>query len=87
AFDEDKTGVAELKAQYQNGGLGDVVLKKRLTKVLIDLITPIRTRREKLAENPEAVMEILKNGVEEARKVARKTMAEVRKAIKIDYFD
>lgn len=87
AFDEDKKGVAELKAQYQNGGLGDVVLKKRLTKVLIDLITPIRTRREKLAENPEAVMEILKIGVEEARKVARNTMAEVRKAIKIDYFD
>ncbi len=87
AFDEDKEGVAELKAQYQKGGLGDVVLKKRLTKVLIDLINPIRTRREKLAENPEAIMEILKNGVEEARKEARKTMAEVRKAIKIDYFD
>ncbi len=86
AFDEDKAGVAELKTQYQKGGLGDVVLKKRLTKVLIDLITPIRTRREKLAKDPEAVMNILKSGIETARKEAKQTMSEVRKALKIDYF-
>lgn len=86
-FDEDKKGVSELKTQYQNGGLGDMVLKKRLTKVLIDLITPIRARREELAKNPEAIMDILKDGIEEARKEAKKTMAEVRKALKIDYFD
>ena len=86
AFDEDKKGVAELKAQYQKGGLGDVVLKKRLIKVLIDIITPIRTRREELAKNPKFIMEILKVGVENARKEAEKTMSEVRKALKIDYF-
>lgn len=86
AFDEDKAGVAELKAQYQKGGLGDVVLKKRLTKVLVDLITPIRTRREELAKNPEAIMQILKNGVETARGEAQQTMKEVRKALRIDYF-
>jgi tryptophanyl-tRNA synthetase len=86
AFDKDRDGVAELKTQYQNGGLGDVVLKKRLTKVLIDLISPIRTRREELAKNPEAVMDILKRGTEEAREEAKKTMVEVRKALKINYF-
>src|SRR3989338_7914447 len=52
AFDEDKKGVAELKAQYQKGGLGDIVLKNRLAKVLIDLITPIRARREEFAKDP-----------------------------------
>ncbi|OGI59478.1 tryptophan--tRNA ligase [Candidatus Nomurabacteria bacterium RIFCSPHIGHO2_02_FULL_37_45] len=86
-FDEDKKSVAELKAQYQKGGLGDVVLKKRLTKILVDLITPIRTKREEIAKDPELVMNILKKGTEIARKEAKKTMIEVRKALKIDYFD
>ncbi len=86
AFDEDKKGVAELKAQYENGGLGDIVLKKRLSKVLIDLISPIRERREEFAKKPEIVMDILKQGIEEARKEAEKTMSEVRQALKIDYF-
>ncbi|HEY4503358.1 MAG TPA: tryptophan--tRNA ligase [Candidatus Paceibacterota bacterium] len=86
-FDEDKEGVAELKTQYQKGGLGDVVLKKRLIKVLIDIITPIRTRREDLAKNPSQVMKILEQGTKEARKEAEKTMIEVRTALKIDYFN
>ncbi len=85
-FDEDKKGVEELKAQYQKGGLGDIVLKKRLTKVLIDLISPIRARREELAKDPKSIMKILESGIENARKEARKTMIEVRKALKIDYF-
>ncbi len=87
AFDPDKAGVAELKAQYQAGGLGDTVLKKRLTKVLIDLITPIRNKREEYAKDPEKVMKILEDGIQEARKEAAKTMLEVRKALRIDYFD
>ena len=78
--------MAELKEQYQKGGLGDVVLKKRLTKVLIDLISPIREKREEYAKNPKMVMDILERGIEEAKKEARQTMSEVRKALKIDYF-
>lgn len=86
AFDVDVAGVAELKAKYQKGGLGDTELKKRLTKVLIDFITPIRTRREQLAKNPKEVMKILEEGIQEARKHAQETMIEVRRALKIDYF-
>jgi tryptophanyl-tRNA synthetase len=86
AFDTDKIGVAELKIQYIKGGLGDVVLKKRLIKVLVDLISPIRTRRENFAKDPKAVMEILEKGIETARMEAAKTMVEVRKVLKIDYF-
>ncbi len=86
AFDEDKKAVAELKEQYQKGGLGDVTIKKRLIKVLIDFITPIRTRREELAKDKKAILNILKEGTEKARVEARKTMQEVRQALKIDYF-
>ena len=85
-FDEDKKEVAELKKQYEKGGLGDVVIKKRLIEILEKIIAPIRERRAELAKNPEKVMKILEEGTKEARKVAEATMSEVRKAIKIDYF-
>ena len=85
-FDEKKDEVAELKKQYEKGGLGDVVIKKRLIEVLEGVIGPIRERREELAKDPKVVMEILEKGTQDARSVAKETMAEVRKAIKIDYF-
>ncbi|MEI7765371.1 MAG: tryptophan--tRNA ligase [bacterium] len=85
-FDEKKEEVAELKKQYEKGGLGDVVIKKRLIEVLENVIGPIRERREQLAKDPRVVMKILEDGTKEARKIAKETMAEVRKAIKIDFF-
>ncbi len=85
-FDENKDEIVELKKQYEKGGLGDVVIKKRLIEVLEKLIAPIRERRENLAKDPQAVMKILQEGTVKAREAAVETMAEVRKAIKIDYF-
>lgn len=85
-FDEKKDEVLELKKQYQKGGLGDVVIKKRLIEVLESVIAPIRERREELAKDPKAIMKILEEGTKEAKRIATETMAEVRKAIKIDYF-
>ncbi|MEI6580893.1 MAG: tryptophan--tRNA ligase [bacterium] len=85
-FDDNKEEVEELKKQYEKGGLGDVVIKKRLIEVLEKIIAPIRARREEFAKNPEAVMKILEDGTKKAREVATSTMLEVRKAVKIDYF-
>ncbi len=85
-FDEDKSEVAKLKEQYQAGGLGDVTIKKRLIEVLEKFIAPIREKREMLAKNPEAVMNILKEGTAKARQVAGETMSEVKKAVQINYF-
>ena len=85
-FDENKDEVEELKKQYEKGGLGDVVIKKRLIEVLEKLIKPIREKREDLAKNPEIIMKILEDGTKKAREIAKETMAEVRKAVKIDYF-
>ncbi len=86
-FDPDKEAVAELKARYRKGGLGDVEIKKRLVGVLEDVIAPIRERREQLAKDPEAVMELLRQGTARARQVAQETMELVRQRLKIDYFD
>ncbi len=85
-FDPKKDEVAEFKAQYQKGGLGDVVLKKRLTEVLIGVIAPIRERREALAADMSTVMAIVQEGTERARSVAAETMRDVRTKMKIDYF-
>ena len=85
-FDSNKSEVEELKEQYKKGGLGDVVIKKRLINILEELINPIRTRREELAKNPDKIMKILEEGTIKARIVAKETMAEVRKALKINYF-
>lgn len=85
-FDKDKKEVKKLKDQYQQGGLGDVVLKKRLANVLNDIIAPIRERREQLAKNPKEVMRILEEGTTKVRLVAAETLREVREAMKINYF-
>jgi tryptophanyl-tRNA synthetase len=86
AFDVDKEQVEALKAHYQRGGLGDSVVKKRLNEVLQALLEPIRTRREEYAKDPAAVMEILKQGTKRAERVAAQTLAEVRKAMGLDYY-
>jgi len=85
-FDSNKEEISELKKQYKKGGLGDVVIKKRLIEVLENFIKPIREKREDFAKDPKVVMDILQEGTKRARETAKQTMTEVRKAIKIDYF-
>ena len=86
-FAKDKEKVAEMKAHYQRGGLGDVAVKKYLIEVLDEILKPIRERRAELAKNPEKVYEILRAGNEKARLQTSKTLAEVKRAMKIDYFE
>lgn len=85
-FDPDQAAVAELKAHYERGGLGDMVLKKRLTEVLENFLAPIRARRELFAKEPEIVMEMLKKGTAATREVAARTLADVKKVMHLDYF-
>ncbi len=85
-FDTKTEEVADLKKQYKKGGLGDVVLKKRLAAVLNEILDPVRTRRSKLAEDPDAVMHILKAGSEKTRKAVQETMEEVKRGMHINYF-
>ena len=84
-FAEDKEKVAEMKAHYQKGGLGDVAVKKYLVEEMDKVLKPIRERREELAKNPEAIYEILRKGSEKAEKVAAQTLKELKQAMKIDY--
>lgn len=85
-FDPDKDKVAELKAEYQKGGLGDVKIKRYLNKVLEAELAPIRERREKFIQDEDAVYEMLLEGSKKANKVANETLQEVRDAIGLNYF-
>lgn len=84
-FDPHQQEVQELKEQYQQGGLGDVKLKRRLIDILNALLEPIRERRRQLAQDPAAVMQILLRGTMDTRIAAQKTMQEVRQAMHLDY--
>lgn len=85
-FDPDKDTVAQLKEDYQKGGLGDVKIKRYLNKVLEAELAPIRERRQKYAENLDAVYEMLYQGSQKANQVADQTLQEVRDAIGFNYF-
>ena len=85
-FADDKAKVAELKAHYQRGGLGDVAVKKYLIEVLNQTLAPIRQRRTELAKDPQAIYDILKRGSQQAEQVAAATLDEVKTAMQINYF-
>lgn len=84
-FDPNQQEVAELKERYQKGGLGDVVLKRRLIDVLEALLGPIRKRREEFAKDPAYVKKVLMEGTKKTLAVAERTMEEVRQAMHLDY--
>ncbi|MBP3228867.1 MAG: tryptophan--tRNA ligase [Bacteroidaceae bacterium] len=76
-----------LKAHYTRGGLGDMKVKKFLLKILDAELAPIRARRKQYEQDIPAVYEMLRRGSEEARAKAAETLARVRRAMRIDYFD
>lgn len=83
AFDADQIGVAELKAHYRRGGLGDSAVKQRLEAVLQGLLAPIRERRAECARYPDYVLDVLREGTMKARAVTQATLEEVREGLGI----
>jgi len=80
------TFIAELRKECKSAGIGCVDCKKRLAQVLNDLLEPMRERRAKYDANPALVEEILRTGTARACQEGAKTMAEVREAMRLDYF-
>ena len=77
----------DLKDRYCAGGVGDGTVKKILISVLEEELAPIRERRKQWEQDIPGVFEILRRGSEEARAVAAETLADVRRAMRINYFD
>ena len=83
----DYPNLDELKAHYQRGGLGDVKVKRFLNAIMQEELEPIRSRRKEFEKDIPAIYNILKKGSEVARGAAADTLSDVRKAMKINYFD
>ena len=77
----------ELKAHYQRGGLGDMKVKGFLNSIMQETLEPIRNRRKEFEKDIPAIYDMLKKGCDAAREVAAATLDDVRKAMKINYFD
>jgi tryptophanyl-tRNA synthetase len=84
AFDPDPTTVNELKERYRGGGLGDVVLKRRLEGVLEALVAPIRARRAELARDRAYITDVLRAGTERANATTSAVLRDVRGAFALD---
>ena len=84
---KDYETLQEMKDHYTRGGLGDMKCKKLLMNILQDTLEPIRQRRAEFESDIPAVYDILKQGCEKAREAAVETMDEVRRAMKLNYFE
>lgn len=84
--ENDKAQITKYKEQYTKGQVGDIEVKKYLAQVLNNFLDPIRKSRARYERDPELVEGILKEGTQKARQEAQKTLAEVKKAMKLDYF-
>ncbi|MCQ2562771.1 MAG: tryptophan--tRNA ligase, partial [Alphaproteobacteria bacterium] len=87
AFCPEYANYEEMAQHYRRGGLGDVKVKKFLNEVMQAELRPIREKRQELAKNKDAVLQILHNGVNNAREVASNTLSKVKNAMLLNYFD
>lgn len=86
AFCNEIDKLQEMKMHYQRGGLGDVKVKKYLNEIIQAELEPIRNRRKEYEKNLDYVYEVLKEGSNNARKIASNTLRDVRNTIGIEYF-
>jgi tryptophanyl-tRNA synthetase len=78
AFDTDRAAVDELKERYRRGGIGDVMIKRRLEDVLQELLKPIRERRAAVSNDLGHVLDVLRSGTSKARAITQSTFDELR---------
>ena len=81
------SSLQEMKDKYQQGGLGDVKIKKVLYEIIEEVLTPFREKRKYYEEHMDEVRKILHDGTMKAREAAHKTLMEVKNAININYFN
>ena len=85
--ESDKLQTTNYKLLYSKGQVGDIEVKKYLAKVLNNFLYSIRKKRAEYEKQPDLVDKILKEGTEKARQEAQSTLQEVKKAMKLDYFE
>lgn len=75
----------EIEENCKKGEIGCVACKKKLSANVVKMMTPIYDRRQEWLKRPDDVRDIVREGDKKARAAAAITMAQVRKAMKIDW--
>ena len=83
----DSSNKEQICSECKIGARGCVQCKKELIKNMMEFLAPIQEKGKYYEEHPEVVDEILLNGTKRAQEVAKDTMKDVKKAIKIDYYN
>ena len=81
AFHADKAFVAEMKAHYRRGGLGDRQCKNALETCLQELLAPIRERRAIYIQDKGMLLALLRRGSERAHLLTQRTLHEVKRGL------
>ena len=81
AFHADKAFVAEMKAHYRRGGLGDRQCKNALETCLQELLAPIRERRATYIQDKGMLLALLRRGSERAHELTQRTLHEVKRGL------
>jgi tryptophanyl-tRNA synthetase len=84
-FGSDQGKIAELKEQYQKGGLGDMKVKMYLLEELNTFLEPIRTRRQEFEKDKGQVLKMILDGTKKAQELTQKTLYEVKTAMHLIY--
>ena len=79
--------IQEMEDHYARGGLGDVKVKKFLNNVMQEELEPIRKRRKEFEKDIPEIYNILKKGSDVAEAEAANTLSNVKRAMKINYFE
>jgi tryptophanyl-tRNA synthetase len=74
---KDKTQIEDYKNKYKMGKVGDVEVKKFLSKVLNEFLEPIRQKRLEYESQPDLLGSIIKEGNAKVRREAQKTLHEL----------
>lgn len=80
-FNPDKKWIAEAKARYQAGTIGDVECKKRLVEVLLALLAPFHERRKTYQNDLGQIQKILQQGAKRANEIAADTLNLAKQAM------
>jgi len=82
-FYSDSKTVDRINQECRTAKIGCVECKKIMAQNLIKALEPMREKREYYEARPQLVDDIIKDGCDKAQRVARRTMAEVRAAVKL----
>lgn len=83
----ESPNIETIEKECRAGTRGCVDCKKELARNMNEFLRPIRDKGKYYEDNPDLVDKILKDGTKKASEVAKETVREVKKAMKIDYFN